>query len=476
MVISNNSFWIKSSIIHGVMLILVMLFGGAKCYAAESVSVDEVSLSLADGEVGINFYMKGLESYATTGNTYISLNDKEIKIDGPTSGSKYVYTAYVNAKEMGDSITVHVYTKSSSGKKTTIALGNSKTQDGKFVYSVYGYTDSVINRQDSLGSLAKAMKNYGLCAQYYFGYNAPESLPAVSGGIDYSEYQTETNGSLPEGVTYYGSSLILNSDTTIRHYFYVDNAANLTFKIDGANVTSKQADAGLCYVEVTGIKATDLGNKHELKITGSGKTYTIKYCALSYCEKVQTKSDDEGLKTLASSIYWYYEAAKAYFSQEPGEEEDETEKIVVSSADELTKALKNVKPGETILLKAGTYEGHFYCNVSGTAEAPITIAAYPDENAILTIPQNSDGAALYTNGKDYITIRGLSFDNLKSTEAYGIVMYGGDTHITIKDCEFSHIETTDPGTEDEPGGGANAILLLGEKTDSISDIIIENNT
>src|SRR6266540_3120819 len=49
----------------------------------------------------------------------------------------------------------------------------------------------------------------------------------------------------------------------------------------------------------------------------------------------------------------------------------------------LTHALRRLKPGDTLYLRGGTYHEKVFLRRSGTAEAPITIASYPGELAIL---------------------------------------------------------------------------------------------
>lgn len=46
-------------------------------------------------------------------------------------------------------------------------------------------------------------------------------------------------------------------------------------------------------------------------------------------------------------------------------------------------ALKLVKPGDTLVLRGGTYREQIYCAVSGTPDAPITIRAYPGERVFI---------------------------------------------------------------------------------------------
>ncbi len=149
--------------------------------------------------------------------------------------------------------------------------------------------------------------------------------------------------------------------------------------------------------------------------------------------------------------------------------------IIISSSDELENALSCAKAGDRILLRAGTYEGHFMFSSDGEELHPIEIGSYSDEKAVLTTPKNSDGAAISVDGHSNIRISNLVFSNICAEEAYGILMTGGENSITVCNCEFMRIETTAPGSLFEPGGGANAILLFGESENAICNVSIENN-
>lgn len=78
------------------------------------------------------------------------------------------------------------------------------------------------------------------------------------------------------------------------------------------------------------------------------------------------------------------------------------------------KAAATLQPGETVLIRAGTYHERVVAERSGTAGAPITYAAYPGETATI------DGTGLdllqWTglfdlSGRDHITVKGLHVVN-----------------------------------------------------------------
>lgn len=149
--------------------------------------------------------------------------------------------------------------------------------------------------------------------------------------------------------------------------------------------------------------------------------------------------------------------------------------LVVSTEEEFANALESAKPGDQILLHEGTYVGHFEVLVSGTEKEPIIIASYPGEKATLTIEENSNGAALRFENCEYVHVQDLLFHDIRAEEAYGVVINGGVSYVTICNCEFSNIETTAPGTLYECEGGANAVILYNETKDTVHHITIDGN-
>lgn len=142
-------------------------------------------------------------------------------------------------------------------------------------------------------------------------------------------------------------------------------------------------------------------------------------------------------------------------------------------------AIDEAKPGDTIYLREGTYEGNNYIDKSGSEDGGyITITSYKDESATITTKKGVSGAAFELDGCKYIKINNLKIADMNAKDVYGILMCGGEKFIYIENCEFANIVTSNPGTNSRPGGESNAILLLGEKNtkeESISNIYINNN-
>ena len=98
---------------------------------------------------------------------------------------------------------------------------------------------------------------------------------------------------------YYGSSLLLKSDTILRHYF--------TEYVEGA--TQK---GNLYYIESEGIPAHKLGDK----IVTTIGDIVIDYNPLSYAYTALNRDDvKDELKSVMRAMYLYYEAAQEYHEE-----------------------------------------------------------------------------------------------------------------------------------------------------------------
>ena len=99
---------------------------------------------------------------------------------------------------------------------------------------------------------------------------------------------------------YAGSSLLLKSDTILRHYF--------TKEVEG----STQKD-DLYYIESEGIPAHELGEMFDTIVEVGDEEFVISYSPLSYAYRVLNSTDaDEKLQNVMRAMYLYYDATQAY--------------------------------------------------------------------------------------------------------------------------------------------------------------------
>lgn len=109
--------------------------------------------------------------------------------------------------------------------------------------------------------------------------------------------------------------------------------------------------------------------------------------------------------------------------------------IDVSNENELRAALKRVKPGDAINLKAGVYKGKFKAIVKGTKSKPITLRG--PNTAILDAGNVASGYVLHLDNADYWQIEGITLRNAQK----GIVLDRSNF------CNLHKIHVTSIGME-----------------------------
>jgi len=157
--------------------------------------------------------------------------------------------------------------------------------------------------------LINATENY---VEYADAYFANETVDAykTDATIDV-EAATRTNAAL-EGVEFYGTSLILEDNVTIRHYFKVNDidafvAAGYTSDIDFGT------KGDYIYYDITDIPAQELGTQYSLTIKDAegAAIYEVKYAATNYIAAMVNDSN-ANLASLVNAMYDYYIAAADY--------------------------------------------------------------------------------------------------------------------------------------------------------------------
>ncbi len=280
------------------------------------------SLNIAD-KTGICFYMSFTDNVLQDEDAYVQFTlpdgsmEKQIVAQAPrqTVDSKeyYTFTCYVAAKEMADDIRVQVF------------LGDGATCGSEYTYSVQDYAKYILERGEEYKKelpVVKAMLNYGAAAQTFFSYHTEtpandilseaDKMTVTADVSDLTAYQMDITGELPEGFSYYGSSLVLKSGTKIRHYFTMDASADLeqqTFVLNGETVSP--VDCGTrCYIEVPAVNMKHIKNSNTLVIND---TCTITYGVFSYAYAVLSNGSlGSNLENVMHTLINYANAAENY--------------------------------------------------------------------------------------------------------------------------------------------------------------------
>ncbi len=233
------------------------------------------------------------------GNTVKTFNDVAVT----TSGTTATLAVEISVKDIDKTVLVDFN-------------GSEKTYE----FTVKGYLQTLASTgTEAERAVASALVAYGESARAYF---AGETVNAVSGSIGYDK---EYSASSPiSGLTHYSASLLLESETTIRHYFKVSgDVKNYTFFVDydldgGYDENEKltaveKLDEGgnyNYYVDISGIKPNDIDRQFTIYVTNGSSTYSCSYSAMNWAKRTFDKADSSNAaKALALGLAGYLNGA-----------------------------------------------------------------------------------------------------------------------------------------------------------------------
>lgn len=283
-----------------------------KVMTKEAGSLTELagySLSL-EGNIGVNFHMWLDDEVLKDANAYVQFTlggvecskvyVKDASIDSKTGC--YVFKCVVPAKDMKTTITARM-------------VLSDNCEGTVYTYTVDEYAGSIVNGNGKYSEetvkLVEAMSNFGEFANAYFGDITLDETADMEkvGTSDLAGYNGAISGD--DDNIYAGSSLLLKSNTIVRHYFNV-NVPNSTPK--------DTPDGKLYYIDSEGVPAHKLGENTETKVEVDGDEIRISYSPLSYAYRVLNDDiEDEELKSVVRAMYLYYQAALDYKAQNANE-------------------------------------------------------------------------------------------------------------------------------------------------------------
>ncbi|MBN2134712.1 MAG: right-handed parallel beta-helix repeat-containing protein [Acidobacteria bacterium] len=99
----------------------------------------------------------------------------------------------------------------------------------------------------------------------------------------------------------------------------------------------------------------------------------------------------------------------------------------------LQHAADSITAGDTVMIKAGTYNGGIYIDKVGTAAKPITFKAETASTEVILACQSADRDCIFAESAAYITFSGLKVRNATRS---GLRLSYAD-NITITNCQFT---------------------------------------
>ena len=248
------------------------------------------------GTIGANFYMQLGEEVTNDTGAYMNftlngeehsrfyVKDATTKTEGETLC--YIFTCGVPVKDMDAVITAQIIL--SNGRKGSV-----------YTFAVRDYINVILKdtvKYEKELNLVKAMDNYGNFATAYFGNGTLEETEEMQKvtAANLAEYAAKITGEKKD--IYYASSLLLKSDTILRHYFK-------------ESVEGSTQKGDVYYIDSEPIPAHKLRDTIITEVDGISITYN----PLSYAYLVLGQNNiDPELKSVVRAMYLYYQEAKNY--------------------------------------------------------------------------------------------------------------------------------------------------------------------
>ncbi len=305
------------------------------------------SLSL-DGSIAVNLYLT-VADYVAASDTAVlkctnsdgkvvatyKVKDAEVKTRNNVTYS--VFRIPMAAKQMNDTFYAQIVDEANgvTSEQYSVAVVDYAAA---ILNSAYDKDGNIVNQEyAAVVPLVKALLNYGSRAQTYFNHNTyhpaneylkdPEDrkLPAVS-PASIPQYNAATDAKLPEGLTFYGASLAIESDTGLSFYFINGTGKEVTYSEETSGIVNSKgrASGDYTFIYVPGIPAHKLGEKIHVSIhvAGDDTEYYVEYSPLNYCYNVLKRdavgTRTEALKDLLQAFYVYNQAAVHYMTHKQG--------------------------------------------------------------------------------------------------------------------------------------------------------------
>jgi len=144
----------------------------------------------------------------------------------------------------------------------------------------------------------------------------------------------------------------------------------------------------------------------------------------------------------------------------------------------INHALSLTVPGDTVIVRGGTYSEKVVVSRTGAAGKYITLKAYAGETPVI------DGTGLTPNGVEglisvkgvkFVVVQGFTTCNFVSTsqagDPKGILVQDGSDYVEVRNNTVYNISYNHTPLD----GGCNAILIKGNTSDPVTNILVDGN-
>ena len=280
--------------------------------------IEGYSITLT-GNIGVNFFLTLSDEVLADADakvvfTYADKTYEVLVADGiyDEATGFYKFTCEVPVKDMATVVSCKVV----SGDK----------ESDTFTQSVKDYAEVILADTETFAKeqkIVKAMLNYGAAAQVYFGYNTDNLANDTEFMTDEDRFIHPTTfiesgitiHKVGDGITYYGSTLSLKSETAVKHYFIIDEDVVDVDSLyiicpEGYDIEVRK-NGNLYEITIFDIPAHKLGDNVHIYI--DEYLYVTYMPSISYGYAVQNNGNTE-LLNVATTLYDYHTQAVMYYN------------------------------------------------------------------------------------------------------------------------------------------------------------------
>ena len=288
-----------------LIFLISLMFSIVVVAIQDEITIEGYSLTL-EGNIGVKVYAELSENIqADSISATAEYKGESYTLKLTSAGDNLYYVKfYVVAKEMNEDIVFQI-------------------GDETLTVSVKDYVDIINSDKETYADdldVVNAMFDYGEYARKYFvGGEISPSIDVSVTDVEISDVHRPSKIGELEGINIYSSSLILDANTTIRHYFKVSEGHSIsdyTFTLDGAISLTPVKKGNYYCVDIEGIPAHRIDTLSKVTVSKGEESVIIGFSPLSYAKTVleRNSANDYDLINLLKSFYNYSCKSEVYYS------------------------------------------------------------------------------------------------------------------------------------------------------------------